>query len=76
MDNIMEVWEKERYVVFQVKRVREGGYVGIRIESSRECGYVYHGGDSRREREDWFPVKSGEVKRVCGCARKIMEEGM
>ena len=33
MDNIMEVWEKERYVVFQVKRVREGGYVGIRIES-------------------------------------------
>ena len=35
MDNIMEVWEKERYVVFQVKRVREGGYVGIRIEGSR-----------------------------------------
>ena len=33
MDNIMEVWEKKWYVVFQVKRVREGGYVGIRIES-------------------------------------------
>ena len=33
MDNNMEVWEKERYVVFQVKREREGGYVGIRIES-------------------------------------------
>ena len=23
-----------------------------------------------RERENWFLVKSGEVKRVCGCARK------
>ena len=33
MDNNMEVWEKERYVVFEVKRVRKGGYVGIRIES-------------------------------------------
>ena len=49
MDNIMEVWEKERYVVFEVKRVREGEYVGIRIESSRVCGYVYHGGDSRKK---------------------------
>ena len=49
MDNIMEVWEKQRYVVFQVKRVRERRCVGIRIESSRVCGYVYHGGDSRKK---------------------------